>query len=119
MTVELRHKLLSFDALSTHVDIEVTPFVDAGRVFGRSGTVPFTQLHPVGGIGFRGIARPFVVGYVDVGHGSEVAPSSPESAIRFSHNGPRRQHGKSRHKYGTSTGFLDFYGTGRLQLVGK
>ncbi len=71
MTVELRHKLLSFDALSTHVDIEVTPFVDAGRVFGRSGTVPFTQLHAVGGIGFRGIARPFVVGYVDVGHGSE------------------------------------------------
>lgn len=71
MTVELRHKLLSFDALSTHVDIEVTPFVDAGRVFGRSGTVPFTQLHPVGGIGFRGIARPFVVGYVDVGYGSE------------------------------------------------
>ena len=64
-------KLLSFDALSTHVDIEVTPFVDAGRVFGRSGTVPFTQLHPVGGIGFRGIARPFVVGYVDVGYGSE------------------------------------------------
>jgi outer membrane protein assembly factor BamA len=71
MTVELRHKLLSFDAISTHVDIEVTPFVDAGRVFGRLGTVPFTQLHSVGGIGFRGIARPFVVGYVDVGYGSE------------------------------------------------
>lgn len=72
-TVELRHRLLSFDAISTHVDIEVTPFLDAGRVFGRSGTLPFTQLHPVGGIGFRGIARPFVVGYVDVGYGSEGA----------------------------------------------
>jgi hypothetical protein len=25
----------------------------------------------VGGIGFRGVARPFVVGYVDIGYGSE------------------------------------------------
>jgi len=24
-------------------------------------------------VGFRGIARPFVVGYVDIGHGSEGA----------------------------------------------
>jgi hypothetical protein len=28
-------------------------------------------LHPVGGVGFRGIATPFVVGYVDIGYGSE------------------------------------------------
>jgi len=71
MTVELRHQAAVVRCALDSFDIEVTPFVDAGRVFGRSGTVPFTQLHAVGGIGFRGIARPFVVGYVDVGHGSE------------------------------------------------
>jgi Omp85 superfamily domain len=70
-TVELRHRLLSFDAMATRVDVELTPFIDAGRVFPDSGTLPLEHLHTVGGIGFRGIARPFVVGYVDVGHGSE------------------------------------------------
>jgi hypothetical protein len=61
------------DTLSTSVDIEVTPFVDTGRVFADSGTFPISHLHTVGEVGFRGIARPFVVGYVDVGYGSEGA----------------------------------------------
>jgi hemolysin activation/secretion protein len=70
-TLELRRRVLSFDAISTHVDLEVTPFIDAGRVFARSNTMPLSQLHTVGGLGFRGIARPFVVGYVDMGYGSQ------------------------------------------------
>jgi hypothetical protein len=70
-SVELRHKVLSFDATTTNVDIEVTPFIDVGRVFARTSTLPFGQLHRVYGVGFRGIARPFVVGYVDIGYGSE------------------------------------------------
>jgi len=70
-TLELRHRVFSFDAVSTRVDLEIAPFVDAGRVFADSGTLPFQHLHTVGGVGFRGIARPFVVGYVDVGYGSE------------------------------------------------
>ena len=32
-----------------------------------------TDLHPVGGAGFRAIAEPFVVGYVDLGFGGEGA----------------------------------------------
>jgi outer membrane protein assembly factor BamA len=72
-TLELRHRVYSFNTLSTSVDIEVTPFVDTGRVFADSGTFPISHLHTVGGVGFRGIARPFVVGYVDVGYGSEGA----------------------------------------------
>jgi hypothetical protein len=68
---ELRHKALSFNADSTLVDVEVGPFVDLGRVFARNSTFPIDQLHQVYGVGFRGIARPFVVGYVDIGHGSE------------------------------------------------
>jgi outer membrane protein assembly factor BamA len=70
-SLELRRKVFSFDATSTFVDIEVTPFVDVGRVFARTSTLPFDQLHRVYGVGFRGIARPFVVGYVDIGYGTE------------------------------------------------
>jgi hypothetical protein len=70
-SLELRHKVLSFDATTTNVDVEVTPFIDVGRVFARTSTLPFDQLHRVYGVGFRGIARPFVVGYVDIGYGSE------------------------------------------------
>jgi Omp85 superfamily domain len=70
-SIELRRKVLSFDATSTFVDVEMTPFIDVGRVFARSGTFPLDQLHHVYGVGFRGIARPFVVGYVDIGYGSE------------------------------------------------
>jgi hypothetical protein len=32
-----------------------------------------SELHAVGGLGFRGVARPFIVGYVDVRHGGEGA----------------------------------------------
>jgi hypothetical protein len=69
-SLEVRHKIFSFVA-TTRVDVEVTPFIDVGRVFAGTGTFALDQLHYVGGVGFRGIARPFVVGYVDIGYGSE------------------------------------------------
>lgn len=72
-TVELRRKVFSINAVTTNLDIEIAPFIDMGRVFSRSGTDPFENMHQVYGIGFRGIARPFVVGYVDIGRGSEGA----------------------------------------------
>jgi hypothetical protein len=70
-SLELRRKVLTFDTSSTNIDVELTPFIDVGRVFARTGTLPLDQLHHVYGVGFRGIARPFVVGYVDIGYGSE------------------------------------------------
>jgi outer membrane protein assembly factor BamA len=72
-SVELRRKVFTFDSNSTLVDIELAPFIDVGRVFARTSTIPVEQLHKVLGLGFRGIARPFVVGYVDIGYGSEGA----------------------------------------------
>ena len=72
-TLELRHRVFSFDAGTTKVDIEMSPFVDAGRVFGDSNTFPLSHVHAIGGVGFRGIARPYVVGYVDIGYGTEGA----------------------------------------------
>jgi hypothetical protein len=69
-TVELRHTVFSFDAIS-HVEIELAPFIDVGDVFKKGTDFPIDALHKVAGMGFRGIARPSVVGYVDVGYGSD------------------------------------------------
>jgi hypothetical protein len=69
--LELRQNVLSIDAFSTHVDIQLAPFIDTGRVFHSTNTWPITHLHTVFGMGFRGIAPPSVVGYVDIGKGHE------------------------------------------------
>ena len=70
-SIELRQKVADFDAVSTHVELQLTPFVDAGQVFAHASTFPLQNLHAVLGVGVRAVARPFVVGYVDVGKGSE------------------------------------------------
>jgi outer membrane translocation and assembly module TamA len=70
-TIELRHRAFSFDAAASHVDIEVAPFLDMGEVASHTGADPLSALHKVVGIGVRGIARPSVVGYVDMGYGTE------------------------------------------------
>jgi hypothetical protein len=72
-SAEVRHIVWGFDAEATHVDLEIAPFVDLGQVFARTSDFPIDRLHKVGGVAFRGIARPSVVGYVDVGYGSEGA----------------------------------------------
>ncbi len=70
-SLEARQTVASFHVMATNVDLQITPFVDLGRVFHTSGTFFLQQLHHVYGLGFRGVARPFVVGYVDIGYGSE------------------------------------------------
>jgi len=72
-SIEYRRRVLSLNAMATHIYIELAPFIDVGEVFANSRTVPVTHLHHVFGLGFRGLAPPFVVGYVDVGYGSEGA----------------------------------------------
>jgi hypothetical protein len=66
---ELRMRVAALDAFGTSVNLELTPFVDAGKVFATNGTSWFTQLHSAAGIGVRAVASPYVVGYVDVGFG--------------------------------------------------
>ena len=72
-SLEWRKRIASINAVGTRIALELAPFLDTGRVFSSAGTDPLSHLHKVGGIGFRGIASPFVVGYVDVGYGSEGA----------------------------------------------
>ncbi len=71
--IELRENVLSLNTLGTRITLQIAPFYDTGRVFAHSSTFPIDKLHNVVGVGFRGIAAPFIVGYVDVGYGSEGA----------------------------------------------
>jgi len=65
--IELRTRVASLNTFGTHVSLEVAPFVDAGKVFAELGASPFSKLHATPGFGVRGVASPFVVGYVDIG----------------------------------------------------
>ena len=73
MNVEMRTRVWDKNIFGTHGILELAPFAEAGRVSHALNDDPFSDLHPVGGIGFRGIAEPFVVGFVDVGWGGEGA----------------------------------------------
>jgi len=70
---EMRTRVWEANVFGTHGTLELAPFAEAGRVAQSLGYNPVSvnALHPVGGIGFRGIAEPFVVGFVDVGYGGE------------------------------------------------
>jgi hypothetical protein len=68
---ELRTRVFELNIMNTPGILELAPFVEAGRVFHDMSGDPIAALHPVGGIGFRGIAEPFVVGFVDIGYGGE------------------------------------------------
>ena len=70
-TLELRSGIVDLDLFSQEISVQAAPFIDAGRVFHSIGQNPVSGLHPAGGIGLRAIARPFIVGYVDVGYGAE------------------------------------------------
>ncbi|MDO8433471.1 MAG: BamA/TamA family outer membrane protein [Candidatus Binatus sp.] len=73
MNLEMRTRVWDRKVFGTHGILELAPFAEAGRVGHDMSYNPFNDLHPVGGIGIRGIAEPFVVGYVDVGWGGEGA----------------------------------------------
>jgi hypothetical protein len=72
-SVELRQAIGSIGIAATRLELQVAPFLDVGEVFSRTDASPVAALHKVVGVGFRGVAPPFVVGYVDVGYGSEGA----------------------------------------------
>lgn len=72
-SVEARIDVRSFHMFGTNLELEIAPFVDSGKVFATMSGDPFTHLHVARGVGFRLIASPFVVGYLDVGFGGEKA----------------------------------------------
>ncbi|MGH7905810.1 MAG: BamA/TamA family outer membrane protein [Candidatus Binataceae bacterium] len=72
-SLELRTRVWETDIFNTHGILELAPFVDLGQVFHSADSNPLRldAFHPAGGLGFRGIAMPFVVGFVDFGFGGD------------------------------------------------
>jgi len=70
-SAELRTEVIRLDLFDVPVTGEVAPFFDVGRVLASAATFPFEHLHTAAGLGFRAVIRPQVVGYVDLGYGSE------------------------------------------------
>jgi surface antigen Omp85-like protein len=53
------------------LNLEAAPFVDIGRVYDTFGTKAFTDLQVNPGVGLRMLARPNVVGRLDIGYGRD------------------------------------------------
>jgi len=68
-TVELRLRTLTMHLFATDLYVEPAPFLDLGKVYTRMSGSPLAHPHFAGGIGFRIVASPFIVGYVDLGYG--------------------------------------------------
>ena len=68
---ELRTRVWQHRLFGVNAELELAPFAEAGRVFRRVTDSPVSDLHFVYGLGFRGVVRPQIVGFVDVGRGSE------------------------------------------------
>ncbi|HEX4211619.1 MAG TPA: BamA/TamA family outer membrane protein, partial [Candidatus Binataceae bacterium] len=71
LNVELRTRVLEASVMGNQGVLEVAPFLEAGQVFHNVSYNPIVALHPVGGVGLRALAEPFVVAYLDVGWGGE------------------------------------------------
>jgi outer membrane protein assembly factor BamA len=70
-TAELRTRVYGRHLFGVNFELELAPFVETGEVFRHVTQSPVSDLHWVYGIGFRGVVRPQIVGFVDVGRGSE------------------------------------------------
>jgi hypothetical protein len=68
---ELRHLLWSTVVRNSQVEAWLDPFVGAGEVFHRPRDFDVKDTQWVVGAAFRAIARPQVVGSIDVGYGPD------------------------------------------------
>jgi len=68
---ELRTRVYQRHLFGVNFELELAPFLEAGEVFRHVTDSPVDDPHVVYGLGFRGIVRPQIVGFVDIGRGSE------------------------------------------------
>jgi len=64
--VPFKFRLL--DVLST---LEISPFLEIGKVFDSFERLSLNDLQLVGGVSFRAVVRPNVVAHIEIGYGSE------------------------------------------------
>jgi len=70
-SLEARTWVQRLHIFGTDLKLEIAPFIDSGKVFDAMSGNPLTQLHIGAGMGFRLVASPFVVGYLDIGYGAQ------------------------------------------------
>jgi hemolysin activation/secretion protein len=70
-SAELRTRIFTTKLFNTVGTLQVAPFVDLGKVTHGVTDNPVNKIHAAGGLGFRAIAEPFVVGFLDVGYAPE------------------------------------------------
>ena len=67
LSVEERILFYHLNAFNVDVNFEVAPFYEGGTVADTVGQIGLESWHHVGGVGFRSIVRPNVVGAIEVG----------------------------------------------------
>src|SRR5262249_49748839 len=70
-SLEVRTRVWQHKLFGVNAEIEVAPFGETGRVFHKVSDSPVEDLHWAYGIGFRGVVRPQIVGFVDIGRSNE------------------------------------------------
>jgi len=71
--VEQRFTVFDEKMAGVTTEFQVAPFAGVGTVFDSPESAQFAYLRPVVGTAFRAVAKPQVVGSVDVGYGQEGA----------------------------------------------
>ena len=70
-SMELRTRVWQRRLFGVNAEIELAPFAEAGQVFQHISDSPVSDPHWDFGLGFRGVVRPQIVGFVDIGWGTE------------------------------------------------
>lgn len=73
LNMEARVRMFRLKLFGVTGEFEGVPFVDIGKVFSSLGAIPRGRLEVTPGLGFRALARPNVVGRMDIGVGREGA----------------------------------------------
>lgn len=68
--LEERIRVVRMRLFNVDFDLEVAPFLGLGQVF-EDEEDAFNEVQPIGGIGFRAVVKPQVVGKIDIGYGRE------------------------------------------------
>lgn len=71
LSAELRARVLRLRLFGVDAQFEVTPFLDAGKVFNSASQFFGKAFELTPGVGFRGLAPPSVVGHIEIGFSRE------------------------------------------------
>ncbi|MBI4640666.1 MAG: BamA/TamA family outer membrane protein [Candidatus Tectomicrobia bacterium] len=71
LNVEERIIPFKFRLLDVFTNFEISPFLEIGKVFHSFERLSLNDVQVIGGISFRAVVHPNVVGHIEVGYGSE------------------------------------------------